>query len=77
MWLKAILLVMKKRPPQWWIGNPVTPITMDPIITDPMSVPRMNSATYYCRGGEKVQRNETLIIFPGKRYGSVVVHSQS
>jgi hypothetical protein len=50
---------------------------MDPVITDPMRVPRMNSVTYYCRGGEKVQRNETLIIFLRKRYGSVVVHSQS
>jgi hypothetical protein len=40
--------------------------------------PRMNSDSYYRRVGlEKVQMNETLIIFLRKRYGSVVVHSQS
>jgi hypothetical protein len=56
----------------------VTPIAIDPIIADPMRVPRMNSVTYYRRWGlEKVQMNETLIIFLRKRYGSAVVHSQS
>jgi hypothetical protein len=55
-----------------------TLITMDPIIVDLMRAPRMNSVTYYIRGGlEKVQMNETLMIFLGKRYGSVVVHIQS
>jgi hypothetical protein len=45
---------------------------------DPMRAPRMNLVTYYIRGGlEKVQMNETPIIFLGKRYGSVVVHIQS
>jgi hypothetical protein len=52
----------------------MTPITMDLIIADPMRTPRMNSVTYYRRGGlKKVQMNETLIIFLRKRYGSVVV----
>jgi hypothetical protein len=38
----------------------------------------MNSVTYYIRGGlEKVQMNETPIIFLRKRYGSVVVRIQS
>jgi hypothetical protein len=61
----------------------VTPITMDliiadPIIADPMRTLRMNSVTYYRRGGlKKVQMNETPIIFLRKRYGSVVVHIQS
>jgi hypothetical protein len=51
---------------------------MDPIIADPMRALRMNSVTYYIRGGlEKVQMNETLIIFLKKRYGSVVVCIQS
>jgi hypothetical protein len=51
---------------------------MDPIIADPMRALRMNSITYYIRGGlKKVQMNETLIIFVRKRYGSVVVHIQS
>jgi hypothetical protein len=51
---------------------------MDPIIADPMRAPRMNSVTYYIRGGlKKVQMNETPIIFLRKRYGSVVVHIQS
>jgi hypothetical protein len=51
---------------------------MDPIITDPMRNPRMNSVSYYRRGGlENVQMNETPIIFLRKRYGSVVVHIQS
>jgi hypothetical protein len=51
---------------------------MDPIIVDPMRTPRMNSDTYYIRVGlEKVQMNETPIIFLKKRYGSVIVHSQS
>jgi hypothetical protein len=51
---------------------------MDPIIADPMRTPRMNSDTYYRRVGlKKVQMNETPIIFLRKRYGSVVVHSQS
>jgi hypothetical protein len=50
---------------------------MDPIIADPMRVSRANSVTYYRRGGlEKVQMNETLIIFLRKRYGSVIVCSQ-
>jgi hypothetical protein len=40
--------------------------------------PMMNSVTYYIRGGlEKVQMNETPIIFLRKRYGSVVVRTQS
>jgi hypothetical protein len=48
---------------------------MDPKIADPMITPRMNSVTYYRRGGlEKVQMNTTPIIFLRKRYGSVVVH---
>jgi hypothetical protein len=48
---------------------------MDPKIADPMRTPRMNSVTYYRRGGlEKVQMNATPIIFLRKRYGSVVVH---
>jgi hypothetical protein len=56
----------------------VTPITMDSKIADPMRTPKMNSVTYYRRGGlEKVQMNETLIIFLRKRYGSVVVRIQS
>jgi hypothetical protein len=43
-----------------------------------MRVSRMNLVTYYRRGGlKKVQMNETPIIFMRKRYGSVVVHSQS
>jgi hypothetical protein len=51
---------------------------MDPIIVDPMRIPRINSVTYYRRGGlEKVQMNETPIIFLRKRYGSVIVHIQS
>jgi hypothetical protein len=51
---------------------------MDPIIADPMRTPRINSVTYYRRGGlEKVQMNEMLDIFQRKRYGSVVVHTQS
>jgi hypothetical protein len=51
---------------------------MDPIIADPMRTPRMNSVTYYRRGGlKKVQINETPIIFLRKRYGSVVVRIQS
>jgi hypothetical protein len=50
---------------------------MDPIITDPIRVPRMNSVSYYCQGGEKIQRNETPIKFLRKRYGGAVVHSQS
>jgi hypothetical protein len=51
---------------------------MDPIIADPMRTPMMNLITYYRRGGlEKVQMNETPIIFMGKRYNSVVVHIQS
>jgi hypothetical protein len=59
-------------------SNLVTPITMDPIIADPMRALRMNSVTYYIRGGlKKVQMNETPIIFLRKRYGSVVVHIQS
>jgi hypothetical protein len=38
----------------------------------------MNSDTYYRRVLlEKVQMNETPIIFLRKRYGSVIVHSQS
>jgi hypothetical protein len=54
----------------------MTPITMDPIIADPMRVPRTNLVTYYRRGGlKKVQMNHTLIIFLRKRYGSDVVHS--
>jgi hypothetical protein len=49
---------------------------MDPIIVDPMRTPRMNSDTYYRRVElEKVQMNETPIIFLRKRYGSVVVRS--
>jgi hypothetical protein len=49
---------------------------MDLIITDPIRAPRTNSVTYYRRGGlEKVQMNETPIIFLRKRYDSVVVHS--
>jgi hypothetical protein len=48
------------------------------IIADPMRGLRTNSVTYYRRGGlKKVQMNETLIIFLRKRYGSVLVHSQS
>jgi hypothetical protein len=40
--------------------------------------PRMNSVTYYIRGGlEKVQMNKTPIIFLRKRYGIVVVRIQS
>jgi hypothetical protein len=55
------------------------PIIADPIIADPMRTPRMNSVTYYRRGGglEKVQMNENLIIFLTKRHGSVIVHIQS
>ncbi len=54
------------------------PIIANPIIADPMRTPRMNSITYYKRGGlEKVQMNETPIIFLRKRYGSVVVRIQS
>jgi hypothetical protein len=50
---------------------------MDSIIADPMRALRMNSVTYYIRGGlEKVQMNETLIIFLRKRYGSVIVRIQ-
>jgi hypothetical protein len=50
---------------------------MDPIIADPMRTQRTNSDTYYRRVGlEKVQMNETPIIFLRKRYGSVVVCSQ-
>jgi hypothetical protein len=38
---------------------------MDLITADPMRTPRMNSDTYYRRVGlEKVQMNETPIIFP-------------
>jgi hypothetical protein len=56
----------------------VTLITTDLIIADPMKDLRMNSVTYYRRGGlKKVQMNETPIIFLRKRYGSVIVHSQS
>jgi hypothetical protein len=52
-------------------------IKMDPIIADPMRTLRMNSVTYYRRGGlEKVQMNDP-IIFLRKRYGSVVVCIQS
>jgi hypothetical protein len=51
---------------------------MNLIIADPMRTPRMNSVTYYRRGGlEKVQMNKTLIIFLRKRYGSVVVRIES
>jgi hypothetical protein len=45
-----------------------------------MRTPRMNTVTYYRRGGgglKKVQMNETPIIFLRKRYGSAVVRSQS
>jgi hypothetical protein len=53
-------------------------MTMDPIIADPMRALMTNSVTNYRRRGlEKVQMNETPIIFLRKRYGSVVVHSQS
>jgi hypothetical protein len=56
----------------------VTLITMDSIMADPMRMSRMNSVTYYIRGGlKKVQMNETPIIFLRKRYGSVLVHIQS
>jgi hypothetical protein len=56
----------------------VTLITMDLIIADPMRALRMNSVTYYIRGGlKKVQMNETPIILLRKRYGSVVVRIQS
>jgi hypothetical protein len=56
----------------------VTPIIMDPIIADLLRAPRTNSVTYYRSGGlEKVQMNETLIIFQRRRYGSAVIHSQS
>jgi hypothetical protein len=49
----------------------------DPIIADSMRTPKMNSVTYYRRGGlEKVQMNETLIIFLRKRYGSAIVYIQ-
>jgi hypothetical protein len=52
-------------------------IKMDPIIADPMRTLRMNSVTYYRRGGlEKIQMNDP-IIFLRKRYGSVVVCIQS
>jgi hypothetical protein len=52
-------------------------IKMDPIIADPMRTLRMNSVTYYRRGGlEKVQMNDP-IIFLRKRYGSVIVRIQS
>jgi hypothetical protein len=52
--------------------------TMDPIIAYPMRAPRMNSVTYYIRGGlKKVQMKETPIIFLWKRYDSVVVRIQS
>jgi hypothetical protein len=51
---------------------------MDPIIVDSMRTPRMNMDTYYRRVGlEKVQMNKTPIIFLRKRYGSVIVPSQS
>jgi hypothetical protein len=51
---------------------------MDLKIMDHMRIPMMNSVTYYRRGGlEKVQMNETPIIFLRKRYGSVVVRIQS
>jgi hypothetical protein len=51
---------------------------MDLIIADSKRTPRMNSVTYYRRGGlEKVQMNETPIIFLRKRYGSSIVCSQS
>jgi hypothetical protein len=45
---------------------------------DPMRTPRMNSVTYYRRGGlKKVQMNKTPIIFLRKRYGSVIIRIQS
>jgi hypothetical protein len=51
---------------------------MDLKIADTMRTPRMNSVTYYRREGlEKVQMNETPIIFLRKRYGSAIVHIQS
>jgi hypothetical protein len=53
-------------------------IIVDLIIADPIRTPRMNLVTYYRIGGlEKVQMNETPIIFLRKRYGSVVVRIQS
>jgi hypothetical protein len=56
----------------------MNPIIAGPIIVDPMRTLRMNLVTYYRRGGlEKVQMNETPIIFLRKRYGSVVVRIQS
>jgi hypothetical protein len=56
----------------------MTPITMHPIIADPMRTPKINSVTYYRRGRlEKVQMNETSIIFLRKMYGNVIVHIQS
>jgi hypothetical protein len=54
------------------------PIIADPIIEDPIRTLRMNSVTYYRRGGlEKVKMNETPIIFLRKRYDSVIVCIQS
>jgi hypothetical protein len=39
-------------------SNLVTPIIMDPIIADPMRALRMNSVTYYIRGGAQKGSDE-------------------